>query len=116
MKRNHVPIDETMLFQGSCYLMSRKHWDWLGGLQEEGYGSFAQEAVEVCLKTWLGGGKVIVNKNTWYAHKHRSFGRHVSPRRSDVQNGETYSRDFWLNNRWNKRIHDINWLTRRFGL
>lgn len=115
-KRMHVPIDETMLFQGSCYLMHRKHWDWLGGLQEEGYGPFANEAVEICLKTWLGGGKVVVNKNTWYAHKHRSFGRHSKLKRSDVDSGNKYSRDFWINNRWKDRVHDLSWLMSRFGL
>ena len=114
MSRKHLKIDETMVFQGSCWLMSRKHWDWLGGLSEEGYGEFAQESTELCLKTWLGGGKVMVNKNTWYAHKHRKFGRIVAP--AKVQQGNKYSQDFWLNNRWDERIHDLNWLMKRFGL
>ncbi len=99
LARTDVAIDETMVFQGSCYCMSRTHWDWLGGLHEEGYGPFAQEAIELALKTWLGGGKVMVNKNTWYAHKHRKFGRVVSPRSSEVNAGNKYSQDFWLNNR-----------------
>lgn len=113
-KRRHIPIDETMVFQGSCYLMSRKHWNWLGGLQKEGYGPFAQEAIELALKTWLGGGKVMVNKTTWYAHKHRRFKRVVSP--YGVKKGNRYSKDFWLNNRWKDRVHDLSWLMRRFGL
>lgn len=115
-ERANIMIDETMVFQGSCYFMSRKHWDWLGGLHEEGYGPFAQEAIELALKTWLGGGKVMVNKNTWYAHKHRKFGRVVSPKRSDIETGNKYSQDFWINNRWEKRIHDLKWFFDRFGL
>lgn len=113
-KRRNVSIDETMVFQGSCYLMSRKHWNWLGGLQEEGYGPFAQEAIELALKTWLGGGKVMVNKTTWYAHKHRKFRRVISP--YGVSKGNKYSQDYWLNNRWEGRVHDLNWLMRRFNL
>lgn len=115
-ERNHLPLDETMVFQGSCYFMSRKHWDWLGGLQEEGYGPFANEAVELALKTWLGGGKVMVNKNTWYAHKHRKFGRVVAPSGKLVDKGNLYSKDYWLNNRWEGRKYDFNWLMKRFGL
>lgn len=108
-------IDETMVFQGSCWIMSRKHWDWLGGLSEVGYGTFAQEPIEIALKTWLGGGKVMVNKNTWYAHKHRKFGRTVAPCSSkEIREANAYSRDFWLNNRWDKRVHNLNWLFRRF--
>ncbi|MEK7117079.1 MAG: glycosyltransferase [Patescibacteria group bacterium] len=114
--RTDIMVDETMVFQGSCYFMSRKHWDWLGGLQKEGYGPFAQEAIELALKTWLGGGKVMVNKNTWYAHKYRKFGRVVAPTRRDVNRGNKYSQDFWINNRWDKRIHDLKWLFDRFGL
>ena len=116
IQRAHIPIDETMSFQGSCYVMSREHWDWLGGLHEEGYGPFAQEAQEVCLKTWLGGGKVMVNKTTWYAHKHRNFGRAASASSSSIKAGNKYSMDFWLHNRWEKRVHDIEWLMERFSL
>ena len=116
IEKKDIMVDETMIFQGSCYLMSRKHWDWLGGLHEEEYGSFAQEAAEIALKTWLGGGKVMVNKNTWYAHKHRKFGRTTRLSGTEVKKGNDYARDFWLNNRWDKRIHDLEWLFTRFGL
>lgn len=64
-------IDDTPSMQGSAYFMARSHFDWLGGLQELGYGQFAQEAQEIGLKTWLGGGAVKVNKRTWYAHLYK---------------------------------------------
>jgi len=113
-ERKDILIDEDVVFQGSCWLMSRKHWDWLGGLQEEGYGTFTQEPIEIALKTWLGGGKVMVNKKTWYAHQHRKFGRTHKMSASEVAAGNSYSRDFWLNNRWDKRVHDLEWLLERF--
>ena len=113
-KNQDILIDETMVFQGSCWVMSRKHWDFLGGLSEEGYGTFAQEPVEIALKTWLSGGRVITNKKTWYAHQHRRFGRVHSANKAEVRAGNAYSRDFWINNRWDKRIHDLEWLIARF--
>jgi hypothetical protein len=27
------------------------------------------------MKTWKAGGRLMVNKNTWFAHKHRDFAR-----------------------------------------
>jgi glycosyltransferase involved in cell wall biosynthesis len=114
-RRKNILVDEIMVFQGSCWVMSRKHWDFLGGLQEEGYGTFTQEPIEIALKTWLSGGKVMVNKKTWYAHQHRKFGRTHRLANGEVAAGNSYSRDFWLNNRWDKRIHDIEWLVERFN-
>ena len=113
-KRKDVLLDETLVFQGSCWIMSRKHFNWLGGLQEEGYGTFTQEPIEIALKTWLGGGKVMVNKKTWYAHQHRKFGRTHQVNGEEIRAGNSYSRDFWLNNKWDKRIHDLEWLIERF--
>src|SRR3990167_879220 len=76
IKRKDILIDETMSFQGSCCMMSRKHWDSvIGELDENTYGPFLQEPVEVGMKTWQSGGKLLVKKNTWYAHKHRDIKR-----------------------------------------
>ena len=115
-QRRKYLLDENMVFQGSCWFMSRKHWNRLEGLQTEGYGTFTQEPIEIALKTWLGGGKVMTNKKTWYAHKHRKFGRTVGLSGNEIRCGNAYSRDFWLNNRWEQRIHDLDWLMKRFGL
>ena len=70
------PIQETMAMQGSCWLMPRKWWDdVIGELQTEGYGPHYQDSHEMVFKTWKAGGKLMVNKNTWHAHKHRKFPR-----------------------------------------
>lgn len=114
-ERKDILIDENMVFQGSCWIMSRKHWNFLGELQEEGYGTFTQEPIEIALKTWLGGGKVMVNKKTWYAHQHRKFGRTHRLDSDEVIAGNTYSRDYWLNNKWEKRLHNLSWLVERFN-
>lgn len=115
-ERAEINLDETMVIQGSFYLMHRNHWSRIGPLDEANYGPFTQEGIEVALKTWLGGGKVMVNKQAWYAHKHRRFGRVVAPRGDDVRRGNAYSKDYWLNDRWEGRVHDLSWLMERFVL
>lgn len=115
-KRQDMLIDDEMSSQGSCWFMSRRHWDWLGGLHLEGYGDFIQEFQEIGMKTWLGGGQVKINKGTWYAHlyKGRKYGRGYKVSRSSWHRGCYYSADLWLNNHWEERIHDFKWLIEKF--
>lgn len=72
----HKMIDQTMAMQGSCWVMPHAWWDKvIGELQTEGYGPAYQDSTEMIFKTWQAGGKMVLNKNTWFAHKHRSFNR-----------------------------------------
>lgn len=106
---------ETMCFQGSFWIMSRKHWDTtIGELSEELYGTFALEPLEIALKTWLSGGRVVTNKYTWYAHQHRSFGRTHQVNQEEIDKANEFAREYWLNNHWTERKHDIEWLFDRF--
>ena len=69
-------IDETMAMQGSCWFMKKTWWQSvIGELQTEGYGTHYQDSHEMVFKTWKAGGKLVLNKLTWYAHKHRDFPR-----------------------------------------
>lgn len=75
-ERASITIDETMAMQGSCWFMPHKWWnEVIGELQSEGYGTHYQDSHEMVFKTWKAGGKLMVNKATWHAHKHRSFPR-----------------------------------------
>jgi len=75
-EQEHRHISETMAIQGSCWLMPKKWWDdVIGELQTEGYGPAYQDSHEMVFKTWKAGGSLVINKDTWYAHKHRSFSR-----------------------------------------
>ena len=95
-ERKDILIDETMSFQGSCWLTSRKWWDTaIRELEEKGYGKFAQEATEIGMKTFVAGGKVMVNKKTWYAHKHRKFGRPYGISGEEIKAGNDYSLNLW---------------------
>ena len=98
-ERESILVDETMAFQGSCYLMARTWWDTVvGPLQTEGYGPLYQDSTEISFKTWESGGKIMTCKRTWYAHKHRSFNRthHYPVRRAKPEWEWTLAR--WANN------------------
>lgn len=95
-ERDHIMIDETMAMQGSCWVMSRKWWnEVIGELQSEGYGTHYQDSHEMVFKTWQAGGKLMVNKNTWHAHKHRSFPRTHSYGGQEARDGFAYSLKIW---------------------
>jgi len=71
-----TPIIESQAMQGSMWIAHRDFWiKTCGELQTEGYGPTYQDSVEVCMKYWKVGGKLMINKDTWFAHKHRSFSR-----------------------------------------
>jgi len=114
--RWEIPIDETMIFQGSCWFMSKEHFLKMDLMQIEGYTGWGQEAQEISFKTWLSGGKVMTNKNTWYAHLHKGdkYGRMYFINKKAIKSSNVYSYDFWVNDRWNKRINDFEWLIERF--
>jgi len=121
--RKDILIDETMSFQGSCYFMKKAYWDsTIAPLNSDTYGTFTQEPQEVGNKAWFSGGKVMVNKKTWYAHMHKGkrgkgygfntaqyekHGRHN-------ERGRVFCVDFWVNNRWDKRVNDWDWFLEKF--
>ena len=75
-EKKDVMIEETMAMQGSMWVMPHKWWnEVISELQTEGYGPTYQDSHEMIFKTWKAGGKMMLNKNTWFAHKHRSFPR-----------------------------------------
>jgi len=71
-----TPIKPKMAMQGSVWVMPHNWWDdVIGELQVEGYGTLYQDSTEMTMKTWKAGGKLMLNSNTWYAHKERNFSR-----------------------------------------
>lgn len=117
MGKQEYMIDDNLTFQGSCWFMTKDHYiNRLGGMSEEGYGSFVREAQEIGLKTWLGGGRVVTNKKTWYAHLHKGpkYGRMYPLNKQETSAGDIYCDDFWFNNRWTERKYDLAWLIEKF--
>lgn len=71
-----ILIDEDMAMQGSCWVMPASWWHkTIGRLDSEGYGTHYQDSIEMIFKTWQAGGKLMLNKKAWHAHKHRDFNR-----------------------------------------
>jgi glycosyltransferase involved in cell wall biosynthesis len=96
-ERKDIMIDETMAMQGSCWVMTRAWWDKvIGELQTEGYGPMYQDSHEMVFKTWKAGGKLMVNKNTWFAHKHVSFKRRHRYGNTDFYPNLKYAYELWL--------------------
>jgi hypothetical protein len=123
--RKHILVDDCMLTAGGYYFMKRSHWDKLGFLEEKNYGAFPSfENLEVSLKTWLSGGRVVTNKKTWCAHrwgargpKNKGWQYSNNQIRQYLKNrpaAVSYTNDFWLNNRWRKRKYDFEWLINKF--
>ena len=99
LNKPEYDVDETPSMQGSCYFMTRNHYlNTLGGMDSKKYGVFAQESQEIGFKTWLGGGKVMVNKKTWYAHLHKGsrYGRFYKMPGGNVEMSNS-SAEYWLN-------------------
>jgi glycosyltransferase involved in cell wall biosynthesis len=119
-------IDETMTFQGSCWFTPREYFlNRIGPMDETGYGTFIGEAQELGLKSWLGGGKTIINKKTWYAHLWKGAPYRAKYKEiygtgysrigfNERKEGNLYAVDYWLNDRWEKRVHNLEWLIDRF--
>jgi glycosyltransferase involved in cell wall biosynthesis len=104
-------IDDTPSMQGSCYFMTKHHYeDTLGMLSEAGYGQFAQESQEIGFKTWLGGGALKVNKKTWYAHLHKGnrYGRFYKFPGGTID-ASSWSASHWLNNEEPGMVHTFDW-------
>lgn len=115
-ERKDILIDDNMSFQGSCWFMPREYFWRQGPLQVKGYGHFIQEPQELGLRTWLGGGRLVTNKKTWYAHLHKgkAYGRGYSLDKRALHAGTLYSTDYWMNDRWAERVYDLAWLIERF--
>jgi len=92
-QRQNIPLDETMLFQGSCWLMKR---DWFEELDDQNYGTFTMEPLEIGMRTYERGGKLMVNKSTWYAHRHRDFNRTWRPDTKEIERGNAYALQRWM--------------------
>src|SRR3990172_2675243 len=118
-RENGPAIDETMQIHGSGWFLEKRYFqDCLGGMSSVGYDTFGMEPPELCLKTWLGpwGGRVMVNKKTWYAHMHKGGQRPRGWPLTDERIRKSYSwtANYWMSNSWPERAHDLEWLVERF--
>lgn len=113
-KEARAPICDVMCNLGACWFMKRDRFFAMDGL-DENHGSWGQMGVEISCKSWLSGGKQKVNKNTWFAHLFRTQPGFGFPYPNPGTNkAKEYSRDYWLNNKWPKAVHKLDWLVEKF--
>jgi hypothetical protein len=97
LARENIMIDDILTFQGSCWFMSK---DWFNrrGFMSLDYQGWGQEAEEISFETWKNGGRVVVNKNTWYAHLHKGtkYGRMYHLSKSENRKSYEYSYQKWI--------------------
>jgi len=110
-------LTETMSLQGSCFMCTRdKYWELK--LCDENFGSWGNQGIEVAVKTWLSGGKVMVNHKTWYAHMFRTqggdFGFPYQQSGNEVSRCKAKVRDMFWKNKYDKQIHPLSWLIEKF--
>ena len=101
---------ESPSMQGSCWFMARDYFYKLNLMDETGYGQFAQEAQEIGFKCWLSGGKLMINKKTFYAHLHKGnkYGRFYKMPGGNVE-ADAWAASHWLNNEEPNMIHKFEW-------
>jgi glycosyltransferase involved in cell wall biosynthesis len=112
-----LSIADTMSNLGACFFMHRDYYWELDGLDEK-HGSWGQMGTEISCKTWLYGGRQVVNKNTWYSHMFRTqggdFGFPYPVKGNDQEHARRHSRDIWRRNKWPKAKHNLAWMIEKF--
>lgn len=109
-------IDDLMSFQGSSWFTTREYFDFLELMDDGNFGTFAHEAQEIGFKAWLSGGRVVVNKKTWYAHLHKGkkHGRGYVLANSDRNKGTAFT-NRWMKERvWHKQTLPFSWMLEHF--
>jgi len=108
-------IVDQMCAIGACWMMHRDRYWELGGM-DEGHGSWGQMGVEVACKSWLSGGRQVVNKKTWFAHMFRTgkgFGfPYPNP---GIKKARKHSQNLWKGNNWDKAVLPLSWLIDKFA-
>lgn len=110
-------LTETMSLQGSCFMLTRKKY-WELNICDEKFGSWGSQGIEVATKTWLSGGRVLVNHSTWYAHMFRTqggdFGFPYPISTKEQEKAKAYARNLFFDGNWPQQIRPLSWLVEKF--
>jgi len=110
-------LTESMSLQGSCFMLTRDKW-WELNICDENFGSWGSQGIEVAVKTWLSGGKDIVNHKTFYAHMFRTQGGDFSfpyPMSGyQVESAKKKAKELFFTNKYEKQTRPLKWLVDKF--
>jgi len=108
---------ESMSLQGSGYMMTREQYLKFAPDREE-LGSWGNEGLEIACKTWLSGGRVLVNHSTWYSHCFRTkgdvFGFPYTQSGRECQRTKQRVKDMIWEKKCPGQIYPVSWLVERF--
>jgi hypothetical protein len=109
---------ETLSLQGSCFMATRENY-WKLKLSDEALGNWGNQGIEVALKTWLSGGRVLVNHRTWYAHMFRTQGGDFSfpwPNSGkDTAETKQKVKDLFWKSQFEHQVHPVSWALEKFA-
>jgi cephalosporin hydroxylase/glycosyltransferase involved in cell wall biosynthesis len=119
--KQDIKIDDTMCCMGPGWFLKKDFYWEIGGC-DEAHGHWGQQGVEMACKAWLSGGRMVVNKNTWFAHWFRGSYEHPDGRKGfpypisqrEVDAARRYSNDLWRGDKWPKAVHTFQWLVDKF--
>lgn len=90
-------IDETPQIHGSAWFMTKDRFFELGGFPLQDPYGHGQEPLWLGLRNWVEGGKVMVNKKTWYAHLHQDSNERGYPEnREETERTYRLTAEYWL--------------------
>lgn len=114
--KNEV-INQSMSLQGSFFMLTREKY-WELDICSEEFGSWGSQGIEVAVKTWLSGGEVRINRNTWYAHMFRTQGGDFSFPYSisgnQVERAKKHARELFYYRKWPLQQKPLSWLVEKF--
>jgi glycosyltransferase involved in cell wall biosynthesis len=115
-QNKNIIIDETMTLSGSNWFMAKEHFtNRIKEMDEDRFGQWSGEPEELACKTWLGGGKVMLNKNIIHFHlRKEKIGRPYHITWNDALKGLQESARYWSGDEWPDRIHNFDWLIDKF--
>ena len=111
-------IADLLCCVGAAWFMPLERYWQLDGMDER-HGSWGQMGVELACKSWLSGGRQVVNKRTWFAHMFRTqgsdFGFPYKISATEQEEARKHSRWLWEGGNWPKAKRSLQWLVDQFA-
>jgi len=107
-------ITDLMSCIGACWMMERERYWFLEGM-DENHGSWGQMGTELSAKSHLSGGRMVINKTTWFSHMFRTQAGFGFPYPNPGIGARAYSQDLWRKGKWKKAVHPLSWLIKKYS-
>lgn len=109
-------IVETMSLIGACFMLTRERY-WALNICDKEFGSWGSQGIEVACKSFLSGGRLMVNKNTWFSHMFRTqkdFGFPYPQSNTQVQNAKKRAKEMFFGGKFKGQVRPLSWMIEHF--